>query len=181
MFNDFLILGPADDPAGLRGSPSTSAALRRLAAKAALFISRGDGSGTHRLERQLWKQAGVVPTGGWYQESGTGQGQTMQIAAQKEGHVLTDRGTYLVVRHRVALVPLVERTGPELLNPYHVMVVSPARGPRVNAVGGKAFANYLLSDRMQALIRDFGKDRFGQSLFFPASRWVTAELGLEGA
>ena len=130
MFNDYLIVGPPDDPAGVRDSPSTNAALQRVASQRALFISRGDQSGTHTRERQLWQQAGIVPAGSWYQESGTGQGQSLQIASEKRGYVLTDRGTYLVQRQRLALVPLVERTGPELLNIYHVLTVNPARGER---------------------------------------------------
>ncbi|MAG34990.1 MAG: tungsten ABC transporter substrate-binding protein [Dehalococcoidia bacterium] len=180
MFNDFLIVGPPDDPAGVRGSPSASVALQRVASKRALFISRGDQSGTHTRERQLWRQAGIAPAGNWYQESGTGQGQSMQIASEKGGYMLTDRGTYLVLRNRLALIPLIEHTGPELLNVYHVMTVNPARGARVNAAGGEALADYLVSSSAQMLIRSFGQERFGGTLFLPAAGRALADLRPEG-
>ena len=176
MFNDYLIVGPPDDPAGLRGSPSTSAALQRVASQRALFISRGDQSGTHTRERQLWQQAGIVPNGSWYQESGTGQGQSLQIASEKRGYVLTDRGTYLVQRQRLALVPLVEHTGPELLNIYHVLTVNPARGERVNAAGGRAFAEYLVGPAAQTLIGSFGIEQYGEAVFTPAAGREVADL-----
>ena len=176
MFNDYLIVGPPDDPAGLRDSPSTSAALQRVAAQRSLFISRGDRSGTHTRERQLWQQAGIVPAGSWYQESGTGQGQSLQIASEKRGYVLTDRGTYLVQRQRLALIPLVERTGPELLNIYHVLTVNPARGKRVNAAGGRAFAEYVVGPAAQTLIASFGTEQYGEPVFTPAAGREVADL-----
>ena len=176
MFNDYLIVGPPDDPAGVRDSPSTSAALQRVASQRTLFISRGDQSGTHTRERQLWHQAGIVPAGSWYQESGTGQGQSLQIASEKGGYVLTDRGTYLVQRRRLALVPLVERTGPELLNIYHVLTVNPARGERVNAAGGRAFADYVIGLAAQTLIASFGIEQYGEPVFTAAAGRAVADL-----
>ena len=176
MFNDFLIVGPPDDPAGVRDSPSTGAALQRVASQRALFISRGDQSGTHTRERQLWQQAGIVPAGSWYQESGTGQGQSLQIASEKRGYVLTDRGTYLVQRERLALVPLVEHTGPELLNIYHVLNVNPVRGERVNAAGGLAFAEYLVGPAAQTLIGSFGSEQYGEPVFTAAAGREVADL-----
>ena len=176
MFNDFLIVGPPDDPAGVRGSPSASVALQRVASQRALFISRGDESGTHSRERWIWRGADIEPAGAWYQSSGSGMGQTLLIAADKDGYTLTDRGTFLALRGRLALVPLVERTGPELLNTYHVMEVNPARGTRVNAAGGKALADYLVSAAAQALIRTFGQERFGEPMFIPAAGRTTDEL-----
>ena len=176
MFNDFLIVGPPNDPAGVRDSPSTGVALQRVASQRALFISRGDQSGTHARERQLWQQAGIAPAGSWYQESGTGQGQSLQIASEKRGYTLTDRGTYLVQRQRLALVPLVERIGPELLNVYHVLTVNPARGERVNAAGGRAFAEYLVGPAAQTLIRSFGIEQYGEPVFTPAAGREVADL-----
>lgn len=176
MFNDYLIVGPPDDPAGLRDSPSTSAALQRVASQRALFISRGDRSGTHTRERQLWQQAGIVPAGNWYQESGTGQGQSLQIASEKRGYVLTDRGTYLVQRQRLALIPLVEHTGPELLNIYHVLTVNPVRGKRVNAAGGRAFADYIVEPAAQTLIASFGTEQYGEPVFTAAAGREVADL-----
>ena len=176
MHNDFLIVGPAADPAGLRGLSDAVAALRRTAAARATFISRGDRSGTHQRELQLWKQAGVAPpTGagvgaaagvGWYIESGQGMAATLQMADEKRGYTITDRATYLAWRDKLQLVPEVE--GDSLLyNVYHVMEVNPKNAPRVNTAGGKAFADFLVAPETQALIGAFGRSRFGQSLFVP--------------
>ena len=176
MHNDFLIVGPAADPAGLRGLSDAVAALRRTAAARATFISRGDRSGTHQRELQLWKQAGVAPpTGaavgaaagvGWYIESGQGMAATLQMADEKRGYTITDRATYLAWRDKLQLVPEVE--GDSLLyNVYHVMEVNPKNAPRVNTAGGKTLADFLVAPETQALIGAFGKSRFGQSLFVP--------------
>ena len=174
MHNDFLIVGPAADPAGLRGLSDAVAALRRTAAARATFISRGDRSGTHQRELQLWKQAGVTPPAGagvgvgvgWYIESGQGMAATLQMADEKRAYTMTDRATYLAWRDKVQLVPQVE--GDSLLyNVYHVMEVNPKNAPRVNTAGGKAFADFLVAPETQALIGAFGKSRFGQSLFVP--------------
>ncbi len=174
MHNDFLIVGPAADPAGLRGLSDAVAALRRTAAARATFISRGDRSGTHQRELQLWKQAGVAPPTGagaaagvdWYIESGQGMAATLQMADEKRGYTITDRATYLAWRDKLQLVPQVE--GDSLLyNVYHVMEVNPKNAPRVNTAGGKAFADFLVAPETQALIGAFGKSRFGQSLFVP--------------
>ena len=174
MHNDFLIVGPAADPAGLRGLSDAVAALRRTAAARATFISRGDRSGTHQRELQLWKQAGVTPPAGagvgvgvgWYIESGQGMAATLQMADEKRGYTITDRATYLAWRDKLQLVPQVE--GDSLLyNVYHVMEVNPKNAPRVNTAGGKAFADFLVAPETQALIGAFGRSRFGQSLFVP--------------
>ena len=174
MHNDFLIVGPAADPAGLRGLSDAVVALRRTAAARATFISRGDRSGTHQRELQLWKQAGVTPPAGagvgvgvgWYIESGQGMAATLQMADEKRGYTITDRATYLAWRDKLQLVPQVE--GDSLLyNVYHVMEVNPKNAPRVNTAGGKAFADFLVAPETQALIGAFGKSRFGQSLFVP--------------
>ncbi|OLC73473.1 MAG: hypothetical protein AUH78_13685 [Gemmatimonadetes bacterium 13_1_40CM_4_69_8] len=178
MHNDFLIVGPAADRAGLRGLNDAVAALRRIAAARTTFISRGDRSGTHQRELQLWKQAGVAPpTGagaragvgvgvGWYIESGQGMAATLQMADEKRAYTMTDRATYLAWRDKVQLVPQVE--GDSLLyNVYHVMEVNPKNAPRVNTAGGKALADFLVAPETQALIGAFGKSRFGQSLFVP--------------
>jgi len=176
MHNDFLIVGPAADPAGLRGLSDAVAALRRTAAARATFISRGDRSGTHQRELQLWKQAGVTPPAGagvgvgvgvgWYIESGQGMAATLQMADEKRGYTITDRATYLAWRDKLQLVPQVE--GDSLLyNVYHVMEVNPKNAPRVNTAGGKAFAGFLVAPETQALIGAFGRSRFGQSLFVP--------------
>ena len=135
MYNDFVVIGPADDPARVKGLKAAEA-LRRIAEASARFVSRGDKSGTHLLEQALWKQAGVEPRGTWYIESGQGMGQTLLIANERKAYALTDRGTYLAFQKRVELPILVEKDRP-LLNIYSVMEVNPANGPRVNAAAGK--------------------------------------------
>lgn len=166
MYNDFVIIGPPDDPATIRGVPKAVEALRRIAESQSRFVSRGDKSGTHVLEQGLWKQAGVEPKGAWYIESGQGMGQTLGIANDRRAYTLTDRGTYLALQKRVDLPILVEKDRP-LLNIYSVMEVNPANGPRVNAVGGKAFAEFILAPDTQAVIKTFGVDKYGQPLFVP--------------
>jgi len=166
MHNDFIIIGPEADPANVRGRKRAVGAFRRIAAAKAPFVSRGDNSGTNILEKKLWKQAGIEPEGSWYLQSGQGMGQTLGIASEKLAYTLTDRGTYLALKKRVALDILVERDGP-LLNIYSVMEVNPSRFPKVNASGGKAFADFMVSAGAQAVIKTFGVEKFGEPLFFP--------------
>jgi len=175
MHNDFVLVGPAEDPASVAGQ-SAMEALRRIAAAQALFVSRGDQSGTHVRELAIWKRAGVDPTGQpWYQQTGQGQGLTMDVASQKRGYALTDRGTFLVQQQRLQLKVLVEND-PGLLNIYHVMPVNPAKFPKVNARGGQAFADFLVSPAGQQVIANFGRERFGRSLFVPAAGRTEEEL-----
>jgi tungstate transport system substrate-binding protein len=166
MYNDFVIIGPADDPATIKGEKSAVAALKRIAAAGSRFVSRGDRSGTHNLELALWKQAGVKPAAPWYIESGQGMGATLGIADDRRAYTLTDRATLLAFSKRVRLVTMVEGDRP-LLNIYSVMEVNPANGPRVNAVAGKAFADFMLTPETQAVIKTFGVDKYGQPLFVP--------------
>jgi tungstate transport system substrate-binding protein len=165
MYNDFVVIGPVEDPAGIKGQRAAEA-LRRIAAAGARFVSRGDKSGTHLLEQALWKQAGIEPKGAWYIESGQGMGQTLGIANDRRAYTLTDRGTYLAFQKRVDLPILAEKDRP-LLNIYSVMEVNPANGPRVNAAAGKAFADFMLTPEVQRVIRTFGVDKYGQALFVP--------------
>jgi tungstate transport system substrate-binding protein len=166
MYNDFVVVGPEDDPARINGLAKAVDALKRIAEAQAPFVSRGDKSGTHVLELGLWKQAGVEPRGRWYIESGQGMGATLGIANDRRAYTITDRGTYLAFQKRVSLPVLVERDRP-LLNIYSVMEVNAANGPRVNAAGGKAFADFMLSAEVQDVVRTFGVDRYGQPLFVP--------------
>lgn len=166
MYNDFVIIGPPDDPAKIKGLPSALDALKRIAESQSRFVSRGDRSGTHVLELALWKQVGVEPKGAWYIESGQGMGQTLGIANDRRAYTLTDRATYLAFAKRVDLPILVEKDRP-LLNIYSVMEVNPANGPRVNVAGGKAFAEFVLAPETQDVIRTFGMDKYGQALFVP--------------
>ena len=166
MHNDFIIVGPTTDPAKIRGIKRAIDAFRNIAGAEAPFVSRGDNSGTHQLERRFWEEAEIDPKGAWYLESGQGMGQTIGIASEKRAYTVTDRGTYLAFKKRVALDILLERDKP-LLNIYSVMEVNPSRYPKVNATGGKAFADFMVSPEAQAVIKTFGVDRFGERLFFP--------------
>jgi tungstate transport system substrate-binding protein len=179
MHNDFVILGPADDPAGIKGMESATEALTTIADQGAPFISRGDDSGTDKLEKSLWKKAGLDPTGqGWYEESGQGMGATLQIANQRGAYTISDRGTYLSQSENLDLQVLVEGD-PVLLNIYHVMQVNPDRFGGVDAKGGQAFVEFMVSDAAQQIIRDFGVEKFGQPLFFPDAGKSESDLGLQ--
>jgi tungstate transport system substrate-binding protein len=176
MYNDFIILGPADDPAKIKAIKSSVEALKLIASTGTRFVSRGDNSGTHNLEKSLWKMAGVEPKGNWYIESGQGMGATLGIANDRNGYTLSDRGTYLAFRRRVTLAVLLEGDKP-LLNIYSVMEVNPANGSRVNTVGGKAFAEFMISSDAQAMIKTFGLEKFGQALFIPVAGSREEEVG----
>ena len=166
MHNDFVIVGPPGDPAGMKGKPSGDA-LKAIAAKEAVFVSRGDDSGTHKKELSIWKKAEVAPAGAkWYQESGQGMGATLLMASEKQGYTLTDRATYLAQKANVGLEILSEGDK-GLLNIYHVMEVSAEKFPKVNAAGSKAFVEFMIAPETQKMIGDFGKEKFGGSLFFP--------------
>ena len=166
MYNDFAIIGPESDPARIKGEKSAVAALKRIAEAQARFVSRGDKSGTHTLELNLWKQAGITPAAPWYIESGQGMGATLGIADDRQAYTITDRATLLAFAKRVGLKIMVEGDRP-LLNIYSVMEVNPANGPKVNAAAGKAFADFMLSPETQQTIKTFGVDKYGQPLFVP--------------
>ncbi len=166
MHNDFILVGPPADPAGIKGIKSAAEVLKKIAERGAKFVSRGDNSGTHSKERSLWKAAGTTPKGTWYIESGQGMGATLTIASEKGAYTLTDRATYLAFKRRIRLAILLEGDAP-LLNIYHVMEVNPARHRKVNAAGGKAFADFMVSPEAQEVIKTFGVDKYGEPLFFP--------------
>jgi tungstate transport system substrate-binding protein len=143
----------------------------------ALFISRGDNSGTHAQELKLWKAAGLTPEGqAWYQQSGQGMGQTLAIAAEKKAYTLSDRGTYLALQKKLGLAILHEGD-PALRNVYHVIEVNQARFPKVNAAGGRAFADFMVSKAVQKRIKDFGIAIYGSPLFFPDADVPDADAG----
>jgi tungstate transport system substrate-binding protein len=180
MYNDFIILGPANDPAQIKSTKSSVKssidALKRIAATASRFVSRGDNSGTHNLEKSLWKSAAIQPKGEWYIESGQGMGATLGIANDRGAYIITDRATYLAFRKRVTLAVLLEGDRP-LLNIYSVMEVNPANGPRINTVGGKAFADFMVAPQTQAVIKSFGVEKFGQPLFIPVAGMREEQVG----
>jgi tungstate transport system substrate-binding protein len=176
MHNDFIIIGPAADPAKIKGQPAKTA-LAAIAAAQIPFISRGDNSGTHQLEKSLWSQANIKPAGAWYQEAGTGMGQTLNIANEKKGYTMTDRATFLAHQKNLALSILVEKDA-ALLNIYHVMEANPEEFTKVNKDGAKAFADFLLAADTQKLIAEFGKDKYGQPLFFADGGKTEKDFGL---
>ncbi len=176
MYNDFVIIGPKEDPAKIRTAKTASAALKAIEQAKASFVSRGDNSGTHVLEKALWKSAGVEPKGSWYIEAGQGMGATLGIANERNAYTITDRGTLLALGKRVSLPILIEGDK-ALLNIYSVMEVNPANGPRINTVGGKAFADFMIAPQTQSVIKSFGVEKFGQSLFVPVADKKEEDLG----
>jgi tungstate transport system substrate-binding protein len=175
MYNDFVIIGPADDPAKIKGLPKAVDALKRIAETQSRFVSRGDKSGPHLLAQALWKQAGIEPKGASYIESGQGMGQTLGIANDRRAYTISDRATWLAFQKRIDLPILVEKDKP-LLNIYSVMEVNPANGPRINVAGGKAFADFMVAPETQAVIKTFGVDKYGQPLFVPIAGKSDADV-----
>jgi len=177
MHNDFVIVGSPEDPAGVKGFESATEALRKIADKEAVFVSRADDSGTHKKEKEVWNKLGFEPSGNaWYLEAGTGMANTLNIANEKLAYCLTDRGTYLSMKDRLDLVILVEGDA-ILLNIYHVMQVNPDKHKVVEGPGGQAFVEFMVSDEVQAIISEFGVDKYGSPLFFPDAGKSMEELG----
>jgi tungstate transport system substrate-binding protein len=176
MHNDFIIVGSENDLAGIKGMTSAVDALTAIYNKGATFVSRGDDSGTNKAELALWKKAGLDPAGqSWYEQSGQGMGATLTIANQTDAYTLADRGTYLAQQENLELAVLVEGD-PVLFNVYHVMQVNPEKFDLVNGPGGAAFVEFMVSDATQAIIKDFGVDKFGQPLFIPDAGKDEAQL-----
>jgi tungstate transport system substrate-binding protein len=170
-YNDFVVLGPAGDPAGIRGETRAAEAFRKIAQRQAPFITRGDQSGTHVKEMEIWKEAGLAPAGPWYvtyERGAAGNAVTTRHASQRGAYLLMDRATVLTLRGEIALGVLVEKD-PALLNHIAVIQVNPARFPRVNAADALAFVEWLESMEAQELVQRFGVQRYGESLFFPNS------------
>jgi len=164
MHNDFVILGPAADPAGIRGTDDAGAALRRIADAKAPFVSRGDDSGTHKKELGLWEASGTIPEGSWYMPAGQGMGAVLTLADEKESYTLSDRGTWLAYRGKLDLEVLVEGD-PRLFNPYGVIAVNPERHPHVQHEATMEFIDWLTSPEAQGIIGGFRRN--GELLFHP--------------
>jgi tungstate transport system substrate-binding protein len=165
MYNDFVIVGPPADPAGLKGSTDAAEALRKISTEQIAFASRGDDSGTHKKELQLWQDAGITAEGDWYDSIGQGMGDTLNFASEKQAYTLADRGTFLAMRDKIDLEVIVE--GDEkLFNPYGVIVVTDAS----NLAGAQAFADWIVSAEAQGIIETFGVDTYGQPLFVPNAK-----------
>lgn len=166
MHNDFIVVGPKEDPAGIKGLATSVEAFKKMAEINALFVSRGDDSGTHKKELGLWKNAGVEPNGKWYQETGQGMGATLKVASEKGGYSLTDRATYLALKDELNL-EIVLQGEESLLNIYHVMQVNPEKFENINGEAGKAFVDFMVAPETQKVIGEFGVDEYGEPLFFP--------------
>ncbi|MFH0903993.1 MAG: substrate-binding domain-containing protein [Methanobacteriota archaeon] len=167
MYNYFVILGPISDPAGIKNASSAYDAFNRIAAKQVPFISRGDESGTHKMEKSIWKAANITPAGTLYQSVGKGMGDTIIMADTKEGYTLSDRGTYLSMKDKIKLKILFESDQKYLFNPYHVMSVNPAKFPNVKYSLAMKYIDYLTSPAGQDIIRNYGMDKYGEALFVP--------------
>lgn len=166
MHNDFVIVGPAADPAGIKDAATAAEAFKKVSTAQALFISRADESGTHAKELGIWDAAGITPEGAWYVESGKGMGDTLRIASEREAYTLSDRGTHLCLEDELELEVLLEGD-PKLFNNYHVMNVNPEKWPDVNIDGARAFNDFCISREAQEFLDVFGLEEYGQPLFFP--------------
>jgi tungstate transport system substrate-binding protein len=166
MYNDFIIIGPSSDPAGIKGL-NVKESFEKLSSSKVTFISRGDDSGTHKKELAIWKSINVDPsTLENYLETGQGMGPTLNVAVEKLGYVLTDRATFLSQEKNLNNLELLVESDEDLLNIYHVMQVNPEKHEKVNSEGAAAFVEFLLTDKTQQIIEEFGQEEYGQSLFF---------------
>jgi tungstate transport system substrate-binding protein len=181
MYNDFVIVGPAGDPAGIRGMKTAEEALKKISGTGTLFVSRGDKSGTHVAEMELWAKAGIKPAGAWYvvyEKGAEGNVPTLRYTDSKSAYTVIDRATYLSIKNQIKLAVLVEGDD-ALLNYISVIPVNAKKFPRVNETDVKTFVAWMTSpEKGQKIIRDFGKDKYGSPLFFPNSReWVKSQGG----
>ena len=179
MYNDFVILGPAKDPAGIKGMKKVTEAVKKIADAKVPFVSRGDKSGTHVKEMDIWQAAGIQPAGAWYEvyaDGAKGNKATTLYTDKKQAYTLMDRATWLTLKDTVKVVPLVEND-PIMLNLIAIIRVNPDKFPQVHKDAALKFADWLVGDEAQTIIRDFGKDKYGQPLFFPNSDQWNAKHG----
>jgi len=167
MYNDFVIIGPADDPAGIKGTGTAADAFAQIAAAQAPFVSRGDDSGTHIKEQKIWKMAGIEPAGDWYQSAGQGMGAVLNIANEQQAYTMSDRSTYLARLAEGLDLEIMVEEDPPLFNPYGVLPVNPELAEGINADGALAFVDWITSEDTQTLIAEFGIETYGKPLFFP--------------
>ena len=176
MYNDFVIVGPAEDPAGISGMTSAAEAFQTIAEAEATFISRGDDSGTHTKERQIWDEAGITPEGDWYVSAGQGMGEVLTMSDEQQGYTLSDRATYLARQQAGLTLDVLVEGDPLLFNPYGVIPVNPEAHPNVNAALAETFVEWLTSLETQELIASFEIN--GLQLFFPDSEaWRATQDG----
>ena len=175
MYNDFVILGPANDPAGIRGTNDVAAALQAISAAGADFISRGDDSGTHSKEKSLWQAAGITPEGAWYVSAGQGMGAVLTMAAEQQSYTLSDRATYLARSLTGLDLVIIVEGDTRLFNPYGIIAVNPDKGAHINNTTANLFMDWLVSLPAQEAIAQFGVEEFGAPLFTPDSEaWRAA-------
>ena len=176
MHNDFILVGPSSDPAKVKDLKSVADAFKSISETSSIFVSRGDDSGTDKKEKGIWKDINIPNEGSWYQETGQGMGQTLNIASQKEGYTLTDRATFLAQKDNQQLEIAVQGEK-SLLNIYHVMQVNEEKFPKVNADGAKAFVEFMIDSKTQDIIGEFGMDEYGEPLFFKDAGKTEEEIG----
>lgn len=170
MYNDFILVGPTTDPADVKACNNIIAdSLAAIANSESEFVSRGDDSGTHKKELTIWKAAGIEPAGDWYISAGSGMGDVLKIADEKQAYTISDRATYLSMKDDLELEILCEKDT-DMLNPYGVITVDPSKNDKINAEGAKAFADWLVSERGQQLIGEFGVEEYGMALFTPDAK-----------
>jgi len=176
MYNDFVIVGPPNDPAGIKSAKDTVEAFQKIASTKANFVSRGDGSGTETKEKSIWTKAGITPSGDWYKSIGKGMGDTLTMTNEILGYTVSDRGTFLAYRGKLELVillggnTLAENKDKDLLNYYGVIAVNPEKCPGVNSDMAMKFIDYICGEQGQKIIAEFGKDKYGQPLFYPNAK-----------
>lgn len=166
MYNYFIIVGPQEDPAGCAGVQSASEAFKKIAETKSIFVSRADKSGTHKKELDLWDNTAIAPIDGWYIKSQSSMATVLQLANDKNGYALTDKATYLAFKSKLSSKIIVENSQ-ELINTYCVITVNPEKSTRINYEGAFAWSMFLLSAPVQQIIKDFGKDKYGEPLFYP--------------
>ena len=176
MHNDFILVGPSSDPAKVKDLKSVADAFKAISETSSIFVSRGDDSGTDKKEKGIWKDINIPNEGSWYQETGQGMGQTLNIASQKEGYTLTDRATFLAQKDNLQLEIAVQGEK-SLLNIYHVMQVNEEKFPKVNADGAKAFVEFMIDSKTQDIVGEFGMDEYGEPLFFKDAGKTEEEIG----
>ncbi|KNF07273.1 family 1 extracellular solute-binding protein [Gottschalkia purinilytica] len=171
MYNDFILVGPKNDPLKLKeNSPNDIVAgLKTISDKQGTFVSRGDESGTHKKELKLWETANLKPEGKWYVSAGSGMGEVLKIASEKQGYTITDRATYLKLKDTLDLDIVIEKED-NLYNQYGIIPVNPNKNKKINKDGAKEFEEWILSEKTQKLIGEYGKKEFGQSLFIPNAK-----------
>jgi len=179
MYNDFMIVGPTSDPAGIKGMTSAPDAFKQIAAKSAQFVSRGDNSGTYTKEVAIWKVAGITPSGSWYISAGQGMGATLTMSDQIGAYTLTDRATYAAQKVKGLGLDILVQGGKDLLNPYGVITVNPDKHPNVNAALAQEFADWITSVDTQKLIASY--QIAGKQVFWPSSALYLASIATPGA